>query len=71
MTSNHFDNGNFVKIASCQVAGVLASKYKSSRTGLVVCLAQVEGPLVNGYVCLGEQSRGSQRSAEVYCIMYE
>ena len=29
-------------------------KYKSSRTGLTVCVANVEGPLVNGYFCLGE-----------------
>lgn len=28
-------------------------KYKSKKTGLTVCIAQVEGPLVNGYFCLG------------------
>lgn len=29
-------------------------KYRSSRTGLRVVVAQVEGPIVNGYLCLGE-----------------
>ena len=44
-------------LAECEVAGVTVQKFKSTRTGLVVCLAQVEGPLVEGYFCLGE-SRG-------------
>ena len=46
-------SSSFVQVASCEVAGVAVKKYKSGRTGLVVCLAQVEGPLVNGYFCLG------------------
>ncbi len=29
-------------------------KYKSSRTGLTVCIANVDGPLVNGYFVLGK-----------------
>lgn len=29
-------------------------KYKSSLTGLTVVLAEVEGPVVNGYFCLGK-----------------
>ena len=28
-------------------------KYKSLRTGLTVCMANVSGPLVNGYFCVG------------------
>ena len=45
-------------LATCTVAGVPVQKLKSTRTGIVVCLAQVEGPLVNGYFCLGR----------LYCI---
>ena len=44
----------FVRVAGCEVAGVAVQKFKSSRTGLVVCLAQVEGPIVEGFFCLGE-----------------
>ena len=40
-------------LADCTVAGVLVQKLRSTRTGIVVCVAHVEGPLVNGYVCLG------------------
>ena len=29
-------------------------KYRSTLTGLTVCVANVEGPLVNGYFCLGK-----------------
>ena len=32
-------------------------KYKSSRTGLTVCMANVSGPLVNGYFCVGMSIR--------------
>lgn len=41
-------------LAECTVAGVLVQKFRSTRTGLVVCIAHVEGPLVNGYFCLGK-----------------
>ena len=44
----------FVAVAGCEVAGVKVHKFKSTRTGMVVCLAEVEGPLVEGYFCLGE-----------------
>ena len=40
-------------LSECTVAGVLVQKLRSTRTGIVVCLANVEGPLVNGYFCLG------------------
>ena len=29
------------------------TKYRSKRTGLRIVVAEVEGPLVNGYFCLG------------------
>ena len=29
-------------------------KYKSKESGLTVAVCQVEGPLVNGYFCLGK-----------------
>lgn len=41
-------------LVDCTVAGILVQKLRSTRTGLVVCVANVEGPLVNGYFCLGE-----------------
>lgn len=44
-------------LADCTVAGILVQKLRSTRTGLVVCVANVEGPLVNGYFCLGEYSK--------------
>lgn len=44
----------FELVAGCEVAGVTVQKFKSTRTGVVVCLAQVEGPLVEGFFCLGE-----------------
>ena len=40
-------------LASCTIGGVPALKYRSSRTGITVCIAQVEGPIVNGFFCLG------------------
>ena len=41
-------------VAECTVAGVRVEKLRSTKTGIVVCLAHVEGPLVNGFFCLGE-----------------
>ncbi|KAJ8023724.1 hypothetical protein HOLleu_36243 [Holothuria leucospilota] len=32
------------------------AKYRSKRTGLTVCLAGVEGPLVNGFFCLATEA---------------
>jgi len=31
-------------------------KFRSSRTGLTVVIADVDGPVVNGYFCLGKAS---------------
>ncbi|GFS26814.1 mitochondrial presequence protease [Elysia marginata] len=32
------------------------SKYISKETGLIVCIAQVDGPIVNGYLCLATEA---------------
>ena len=50
LTSNGFE-------LLCQVNVVdliPVEKYRSLRTGLTVCVANVSGPLVNGYFCLGK-----------------
>lgn len=31
------------------------SEYKSKNTGLTVVIAEVEGPIVNGFFCVGKQ----------------
>ena len=46
--------GGYEVLVECTVAGVLVQKLRSTRTGIVVCVAHVEGPLVNGYFCLGQ-----------------
>lgn len=41
-------------LTSAKVNGTIpVYKYESERTGLKIVLAQVEGPLVNGYFTLG------------------
>lgn len=43
-------------LTSAKVNGTIpVYKYESERTGLKIVLAQVEGPLVNGYFTLGNQ----------------
>ena len=54
MSSVDMDMDGYELVADCEVAGVAVHKFKSIRTGLVVCLAQVEGPLVEGFFCLGK-----------------
>ena len=58
-------------LASCTIGGVLVRKYRSQLTGLAVCLAQVEGPLVSGYFCLGKAGLrprgGHSRTWSVSC----
>lgn len=44
----------YTEVSRCVVSGVEVRKLRSTRTGVTVCLAQVEGPLVNGYFCLGD-----------------
>ena len=42
-------------VASCKIGGVPVLKYVSKRTKMIISIAQVEGPLVNGYFCLGSE----------------
>ena len=44
----------FELLCKVNVVGLIpVEKYKSLRTGLTVCVANVPGPLVNGYLCVG------------------
>ncbi|XP_077994627.1 uncharacterized protein C05D11.1-like [Glandiceps talaboti] len=48
---------SFEKVSSVVSNGVIpVSKYKSKKTGVTVCHAEVEGPLVNGYFCLATEA---------------
>ncbi|ESO83908.1 hypothetical protein LOTGIDRAFT_222342 [Lottia gigantea] len=50
-------NHNFELLHSVKANNSIpVSKYKSKDTGLTVFLAQVEGPLVNGYFCLATEA---------------
>lgn len=45
---------NFEILSSFKVLDSIPfAKYRSKRTGIQFCFAQVPGPLVNGYLCLG------------------
>lgn len=46
--------GDFQLIAHEKANGLIdVYKYRSSKTGLTTVIAQVEGPVVNGYFVLG------------------
>jgi hypothetical protein len=46
--------GNFELLCSLSANDVIpVHKYRSNQTGLTVVIAEVEGPVVNGYFCLG------------------
>ncbi|XP_072172090.1 uncharacterized protein C05D11.1-like [Diadema setosum] len=48
---------NFEKVSSVVSNGIVpVTKYKSKRTGLTVCLAEVGGPLVNGFFVLATEA---------------
>ncbi len=48
-------DGDFKLLYSGKANNVIpVYKYGSKKTGLTVVIAQVEGPLVNGYFCLGK-----------------
>lgn len=48
-------DGNFLLVGSSKANDLIpVHKYKSSLTGLTVVLAEVDGPVVNGYFCLGK-----------------
>ena len=57
---------SFTEVSSCVISGVQVKKLKSNSTGLVVCIAQVEGPLVNGYFCLGNSQYITSSSCPEY-----
>lgn len=45
---------HFKLISSTKASDIIpVNKYVSEKTGLTVIIADVEGPLVNGYFCLG------------------
>lgn len=47
--------GNFNLVCSSKANSLIpVHKYKSSLTGLTVVVAEVDGPVVNGYFCLGK-----------------
>lgn len=47
--------GGFELISSLEAYNrIPVYEFKSRRTGLTVVLAEVEGPVVNGYFCLGK-----------------
>ena len=45
------------KLLDFDVLDVNVKKYRSNKTGLTLCLAGVEGPLVNGFLTVGEHIR--------------
>lgn len=49
--------GGFEQVADLKANNKIpVVKYKSQRTGLTVTIAQVEGPIVNGYFCLATEA---------------
>lgn len=47
----------YIELAKTSVDGIDVLKLKSKKTGILVYLAQVNGPSVDGFVCLGKESR--------------
>ncbi|XP_048587317.1 uncharacterized protein C05D11.1 isoform X1 [Nematostella vectensis] len=48
---------NFELLTSFEVLGdIPVKKYRSKRTGIQFCFAQVRGPLVNGFLCLATEA---------------
>jgi hypothetical protein len=48
-------SGSFELICSLKANDLVpVHKYKSNATGLIVVIAEVEGPVVHGYFCLGK-----------------
>lgn len=46
---------HFKLVSSTKASDVVpVNKYVSEKTGITVIIAGVEGPLVNGFFCLGE-----------------
>ena len=47
----------YIELAKTSVDGIDVLKLRSKKTGILVYLAQVNGPSVDGFVCLGKESR--------------
>ncbi|XP_064481278.1 uncharacterized protein C05D11.1-like [Ornithodoros turicata] len=48
---------NYTKVCSTTIDGDLPLvKYKSSKTGITVCVSEYDGPLVNGYLCVATEA---------------
>lgn len=45
----------YVELAKTCVDGIDVLKLRSKKTGILVYLAQVNGPSVDGFVCLGKE----------------
>lgn len=53
--ANILQSSSFDLVCSSQANDLISvRKFRSSRTGLTVVLADVDGPVVNGYFCLGK-----------------
>lgn len=49
-----YEGSEFVKIFAAKANGIHnVSKYRSRSTGMEVIHAEIEGPMVNGYIVLG------------------
>lgn len=49
------DNTEFVKVFSAKANDIHpVTKYRSKRTGMEIVHAEIEGPMVNGYIVLGK-----------------
>ena len=51
----------YIELAKTAVDGIDVLKLRSKKTGILVYLAQVNGPSVDGFVCLGKESHLSSR----------
>lgn len=45
----------YTELAQTSVNGIDVLKLRSKKTGILVYLAQVNGPSVDGFVCLGKE----------------
>ncbi len=51
-------NSEFVKVFSAKANGIHpVTKYRSKSTGMEIVHAEIEGPMVNGYIVLGEYNQ--------------
>ncbi|WAR30395.1 hypothetical protein MAR_032937 [Mya arenaria] len=49
-------------------ANIPVTKYRSKKTGITVVIAEVEGPLVNGYFALGAMKKTHIREYWTYWL---